>query len=333
MARCHNIKNLSRLMKFECKPAGDKRNFVFKYKPDNHRQYALGYYFPRRSIFFYIEYYRHLPKEFGKNERSKFAVRRRFINGRYERVYVFKQGVISRREVEKLHFTPDHIRRFYIAQPRNYYRTIYKPKYMSVDKAVELIRGKRILFYTGAGISVAARIPDVKLAAGLTIDFDRPFHNRLLALVVRNPTKLVFSLCEFFISLNKRQPTPAHIALTDMALQLDAKILTHNLDDLHEKTGLSPSYVSSRWLKNTFTKAYLETTDIVCAIGLKRDTIGLLQWFKQNNAHGVVIAINRVQPRYLGRNDVFLKGDIQDVVVKLSHIMLEEDLCLGYSSV
>ncbi|MFA5362473.1 MAG: Sir2 family NAD-dependent protein deacetylase [Candidatus Omnitrophota bacterium] len=241
---------------------------------------------------------------------------------------MFKKGQLSRKDVESLHVTPELISGFYMARPRECCQLFGKPKRMRVNTAAQLLRGKKILFYTGAGISAAARIPDVRVAKNLTVDFHRPFDDRRLAALVRNPQKFIFSLCVFFISLNKRQPTAAHRALKALALYLNAEILTHNLDDLHEKTGLSPVYVRSPWLKDAFTNGRLKATDIVCAIGLKKDTIGLLHRFKQNNAQGIIIAVNRIQPGYLDRNDIFLQGDIQDIIEDLARIMLKGNLCL-----
>jgi NAD-dependent deacetylase len=107
-----------------------------------------------------------------------------------------------------------------------------------IQKAKELVaNAKKILAFTGAGISVDSGIPDFRSEGGLWKRFD-PLEHATLESFQRNPTKFWTMGKELAETIVKAQPNPAHIALAKLEEKGKlAGVITLNIDNLHQAAG------------------------------------------------------------------------------------------------
>jgi len=100
---------------------------------------------------------------------------------------------------------------------------------------------RRIVFFTGAGLSTESGIPDFRSPGGLWTRFDpSEFHIERFRADPRRFWELRGRLMEA-LDLPRVRPNPAHEAIA--ALERTGRVravVTQNIDDLHEKAGTSP---------------------------------------------------------------------------------------------
>jgi NAD-dependent deacetylase len=107
-----------------------------------------------------------------------------------------------------------------------------------------ITNSKRIMVFTGAGISTESGIPDFRGPDGLWTKFDVnefTFDKFLSSIEARKRHWLRFGTDEFS---GGAQPNPAHYAIADLEKmgKLDC-VITQNIDGLHQKAGVSPDKV------------------------------------------------------------------------------------------
>lgn len=205
-----------------------------------------------------------------------------------------------------------HERRDFTKTPQK-----HNPKTISVQELGELIKTKRIIFYTGAGISAAAGVWTMQpLMNALGID---PLDNcdTFMHELLEEPQKKQQIFAQFCEEAFTAQPTPAHNALASIALAKKTRILTENFDLLHEHAGVKAEHISGPWLRAHVNPHDLKELDAVICIALSYDDRGFLGWYKENNPHGTIVAIDLVKPSYLGNEDFLLQGDCQKIILAL----------------
>ncbi len=192
------------------------------------------------------------------------------------------------------------------------------PKRMSCRKLNEIIETRKIIFYTGAGIS-ATTIPTMNsLMQSLKISKElRKTDNlpRYIDDVIVNPKKYTEILRDFFDRCENAQPTTAHVQLARCAKKFGHMLVTENLDQLHQKTGIELSVFGGhdKYSQNIRIKKAVREADFVIAIGLNSDESGFLKFYKEKNPKGVIISVNLSSTNYLSDNDFFVEGDIQKI--------------------
>jgi NAD-dependent SIR2 family protein deacetylase len=108
---------------------------------------------------------------------------------------------------------------------------------------------KKIVFLTGAGISVSAGIPDFRskdtgLYAQLA-KYNLPQPEAIFGLdYFKEKPEAFYELAKTFLDLDKFNPTPAH-HFANLLLQkgMVSHYLTQNIDDLESKAGFKPEEV------------------------------------------------------------------------------------------
>ncbi|HSX03336.1 MAG TPA: Sir2 family NAD-dependent protein deacetylase [Rhabdochlamydiaceae bacterium] len=187
----------------------------------------------------------------------------------------------------------------------------------SLGRLVRLLKNKKVIFYTGAGISKAAGIPTMCELDNL-LGFDKEQNFAVWAQnTIHNPRALSQHINAFHRACFSSKPTRAHQALSELANLKKIKIFTENLDHLHQKTGFDVVSVTSE-LKGLEA---LKNVDLIVCLGLSRDNKGFLAKFKEYNPNGRIIAVDLKQPNYLGNEDVWLEADLQEMMPDLLYAL------------
>lgn len=188
---------------------------------------------------------------------------------------------------------------------------------IKVARLIEILKNKRVLFYTGAGISIASGVPDMaQLEKNLGIEMSEKIDG-FLENAISDPKGVINSWEEFTKRAFQKPATPAHQSLSALAQKLKAKIFTENVDNLQERAGVKAIHLTGPWLKENIKPEWLKDIDAVITIGLSYDDRGFLGWYKENNPNGKIIAVNLNQPSYLGKEDFLLKEDCQEAIPEL----------------
>ncbi|MBP7005612.1 hypothetical protein KBB27_00610 [Patescibacteria group bacterium] len=192
-----------------------------------------------------------------------------------------------------------------------------KPQNMEADRLVEVLKRKKVLFYTGAGISVANGVHNMsQLKKLLGIDMSGK-EDLFLKKATTHPQSVIDSWEEFTRAAFESPATPAHQSLGRLAQKTESQIFTENVDHLQERGGVKAIHVTGPWLKKTIHPEWLKDIDAVITIGLSYDDRGFLGWYKEHNPNGKIVAINVNQPSYLGSEDYLLEGDCQKVIPEI----------------
>lgn len=198
-------------------------------------------------------------------------------------------------------------------------RDLALPKVPEIETAqfAEILKAKKVLFYTGAGISMASGVHNMdQLEKSLGIDMSKEADD-LLKKAVKNPQEVIDSWEKFTKDAFEKPATEAHEALARLAVESESKIFTENIDRLQEKAGVKAIHLTGPWLKENVRPEWLKDIDAIVTVGLSFDDRGLLGWYKENNPAGRIVAINMNQPSYLGKEDFLIKGDCQQLIPEL----------------
>ncbi len=190
------------------------------------------------------------------------------------------------------------------------------PQKISTEDLKKILNNSKVLFYTGASISVAAHIPNLRQIYPLLGIVESDFKS-FFKKAINKPNEIIAGIRAFHNSCFYHLPTKAHFALKKWAQANQRKILTENLDCLHEQTGIMPYRVSAKFLKKTLNPKTLDRIDYIVCVGLNHDDKGFLGWYKSYHPNGKIIAINYIQPEYLGDEDYWLNQDLQEVCASL----------------
>jgi len=193
----------------------------------------------------------------------------------------------------------------------------HNPKMVSMQELGALIRKKRVIFYTGAGISAAAGVwmmQPLMNALGINPLDDCDQFTQDVLVASEKKRQIFAQFCELAFTA---QPTSAHNALASIALEKQTTILTENFDLLQEHTGVKAHHISGPWLRAHVNQHDLKDIDAVICIALSYDDRGFLGWYKENNPHGTIVAIDLAKPSYLGNEDFLLQGDCQKILPAL----------------
>ncbi len=116
----------------------------------------------------------------------------------------------------------------------------------SVERLMELVRAaRRIVVFTGAGISTESGIPDFRGPGGVWTKYDpSEFHiDRFLA-STESRRRYWQRTTEFYREIVKAMPNTAHYAVVQLErIGKLSSVVTQNVDGLHQLAGSSPEKV------------------------------------------------------------------------------------------
>ena len=195
----------------------------------------------------------------------------------------------------------------------------------------EIIKNKKVLFYTGAGLSLASDVPamnELNELLGLERGIQFLFS---LEKAIGSPRDFAEKIRVFHHACLYSAPTPAHQALKHLSLFKMTRVLTENLDCLHEASGILPYRIDAKRLREEIGEQSLLPFDYVICVGLSFDDRGFLGWYKKQNPQGKIIAVDIQQPSYLGDEDFWIQGDLQVLVPELQKVVMHADHSKSFS--
>lgn len=193
------------------------------------------------------------------------------------------------------------------------------PKKIIFDDLCNLLKDKKFIFYTGAGVSSGNVQTMSDLKKLLKLGCGKKAFLKEIFFYSESITKAFSDFCESAIY---GIPTKAHLALHRIAQFKNICILTENVDLLQQRTGSNPLFVRSNIVYSAQEKDFQEIDLIIC-IGLSHDDCGFIAHYKKNNPNGIIVAIDLSNPNYLSECDFIIQEDIQKILPKLEQIILD----------
>jgi NAD-dependent protein deacetylase/lipoamidase len=103
--------------------------------------------------------------------------------------------------------------------------------------AKDILRSKKTIAFTGAGISVESGIPDFRGAGGLWQKYN-PNEYAQIDAFYSNPERVWLMLKDMLILVMTAKPNPAHFGLAELErMGLLSSVITQNVDGLHQAAG------------------------------------------------------------------------------------------------
>lgn len=198
-------------------------------------------------------------------------------------------------------------RSYYYAKPRQTKGLSHTS--ISLNDAIEFLKDKKFIIYTGAGISAASKVMtmhELELSLGLKRGMAH-----FLKHIFLYPDRIQKAFGDFCATMLQAPPTAAHYAVHTLAQRREIAILTDNADLLHQRAGSHPMRTHSPEATAAITAENMAEIDVIVCAGFSHDDCGLLAYFKQHNPQGIIMAIDIGKPKYLGNDDYLLQQDVQ----------------------
>lgn len=203
--------------------------------------------------------------------------------------------------------------------------------FISVEECEALIKNKTVAFYTGAGISadvvptmnglfdkLGLEAVNINLLDKIIGYFYPQWIYKKFEPLVNNPEKSQRVMHAFYQACFDGTPTPAHYALTALVAAKNCAVITENIDTLQQKAGVECLTRAGGDILQHIDAEQLKNIDVIICIGMSEDQSGLLYWYKELYPKGIIVALDRGVPCYVGHNDKVLRGDIQTIVPELA---------------
>jgi len=198
------------------------------------------------------------------------------------------------------------------------------PRTMTLEEIGTFIKNKRVVFYTGAGVSLSS---GVQAMAGLknVLGFHKGMQPgpKYSEYAKTKAQAVLEEFSQFCHRAFTAEPSPAHRAITTIALTKKVQVMTENFDFLHQRAGIVPFEVSARAVRKNIAPGEMRDIDALVCVGMSADDRGLLQWYKDQNPQGKIIAFNLEVPTYVGSDDYVVLGDVQETLPKIAALASE----------
>lgn len=297
--------------KFLLPPAAADGNELlasFKNRCDEYGNGNKGFCYRYGSVILYVHFQDALPEELTAEEKALFTRSEQTIEGAQRVVYHYEFGTLP-----GVRHTPSSHNLPYL--PRTFAEEPAACKTLSIQECARLIADKKVVFFTGAGISAAAGIHTLAtLNDQLGIQSHAAVDLFVLA-ALHNPEQLVNQALDFYRACRDHSPTPAHYSLARLSKSKGCQIVTGNFDLLHERSGIKPYRVfyESHYVADLKAE-WLREIDAVICIGMSNDIGSFLSAYKTHHPEGIIVAVDLKRPLFIGAADYFLEGDLQEIV-------------------
>lgn len=116
-----------------------------------------------------------------------------------------------------------------------------------IAKLNEMIaNARKIVFFTGAGISTGSGIPDFRSADGLYSTAygikDKSPEYMLSSTCLEEHPQAFFKYLRNYMDYREAEPNIAHRKISELQLTRDVSVITQNIDGLHERAGSEKVY-------------------------------------------------------------------------------------------
>jgi hypothetical protein len=284
-------------------------------------QYRAG----RASVTFKI--YKNIDSFLSSDDKKIFTESTVYINQNPVKIYTLHYGDLSEEKYQDFQKiaqpnSEEFWKSYLFSSKRRVFETEQNPKLMSIEELKKYLKNNKIIFYTGAGTSMAGGVwgmNELESNLGLDMDEYRRKPEKIIKNLVEKREKILSVFKEFCKKMFFNPATKAHWAIKKIAQSIKAAILTENQDYLHEQTGIKPHRLFNvKRSKKIFNAKFLKEIKAVVCIGLSFDDRAFLAWYKENNPDGVIISIDLSQSNYLGDEDYLVKGDLQKILVSVA---------------
>lgn len=168
---------------------------------------------------------------------------------------------------------------------------------VTVEELAVRLAHKRILLFTGAGISKAAGLPDQKELTREIWAIFAPLERYMQDVLNNALSERIDHVKRHQSLFFESEPTVAHWRIAQLCQRYGYSLLTGNIDQLHQKTGLQPLFY--RGSGEIGHLPNLQAFDYVVTIGLAGGIGELAEAYRLRNPQGKIIAINPEPPSYL----------------------------------
>ena len=272
------------------------------------------------------EHYGTLDNLLTSEEQKLFSKTTKIVDHENVDVYFLHHGDLEPQSLQDKPSTAkpnseEYWKSYLFAKKRRIFDKAQNPQPMDAQDLPEYLQKNKVLFYTGAGISISGGVWGMDaLCNALELDFKKfkKDPKEFLKILINKKEQIYATFKKFCQMMFYNPPTKAHRALASIAKKLKAPILTENLDYLHEQTGIKPHRLYDvEKSKKLFPGKFLKTVNAVVCIGLSFDDKAFMTLYKQQNPNGKIISLDLKQPNYLGSEDLFVKGDLQEIMVSI----------------
>lgn len=282
----------------------------------------------KNEVYFEVLFDR-IPSSYEKWAQDLFILETEYLEGKEKEYYIFSceskidgQCIINQpRKQEKVRGSNNFN---YLVEERRIFEKS-SPQFIAADDVASIICNYNVIFYTGAGLSVASGVPSMSQLNDLLGLKEQEEFIDSLKHILSQPEKFVEKVSQFHNACFLSPPTEAHKALKKLAIFKNTKIVTENLDCLHEYSGILPYRINAEQLREEVDGYQLSQIDYIICVGLSYDDRGFLGWYKRNNPKGKIIAIDLGNPSYLGDEDFIIMEDLQCLIPILANKILKND--------
>ncbi len=194
---------------------------------------------------------------------------------------------------------------------------IPRDRKLTLLELANMIKNKKTLFETGAGIS-AEVIPSFQPVR----EFIEKNYN--IENILQSPSKVINKFETWFGFFFSAIPTKGHVSLKNICELTNSSIITGNFDMLHQKSGIVPFRIQGH-----IRKYYIEDRDVnasqikllVC-IGMSTDFREEVKYYRDIGTIIVIFVLSEnTIPTFRMPDDYIVIGDIHKNLIKLERIL------------
>lgn len=281
--------------------------------------HAYNLWYQNWSIWFSLAYKDILPDMLTEEEKTKFTAVHEQQDNWIVTYYLYETGATRNFfSYNTINFPTE----YHVAPPRQTNADETKIPHFSIDDLVAFIQNKHVVFYTGAGISIASGVPhmqqfmyDMGINKTLIID-------NFIRAILHKPWEITDTFAKFCTTLFENNPNKAHYIVRDLAQYKNTSIITENIDILHERSGILPYHTEWAIITKDIDPTQFIDIDAFICIWLRHDDRWLLAWYKLHNPSGKIISLDLQCPTYLGEEDYLVQWDLQEILIEVEKQLL-----------